>query len=141
MSGGIQIAIAVIGSIGAVLVAVIQVSKTRRDFPSRKVQDGVSLVDASESVVDMYREALDDVRKDVGVLRDLVTALRAELGAEERKTGLLEDAFAAEQERTRDLESQVRSISVRLEAYRRGVGILIDQIRRMGHVPEWEPEQ
>lgn len=110
----------IVGVLGAIAVAWYQVRKVQAQYPSRKVQDGVSLVDAAGKL-------LDDYRKEVKLLRDDVAALRAELGEDERKIETLRE--------------ELRAMRRQMDNWRRGVSILIGQLRDAGLSPEWEPDE
>lgn len=104
---------AVIGALGGVLMAAAQIIKALRSTPSgaKGPSDGLGLLDGAERLMKMYQAALDDIRKEV-------VDLRADVDK---------------------LESQLDDVNRRLVYYRLGVGILISQLRRLGHTPEWEP--
>lgn len=122
--GDLAVIGAVLTALAGVIAAAVQLLKVLRS-PSRQTLNGVSLVDASSDVVQMYREALDEVRAEIVGYKDEVSALRAELGEDEKRISALGNELA-----------QVQRV---LSQYRLGVRILINQIRGIGQTPEWEP--
>ena len=100
------------GALAGAVVALVQLWRTAHKYPSRSVRDGLSIVDASESLVGMYQESLDALRVEV-------RAMRVELGEDERRIKALEDQIAR---------------------WYRGIRLLIRQIRDLGHEPAWEPD-
>ena len=108
---------ALAGAAGAAAV-VIPVIRTLRRSPSKKVEDQVSIVGAAETVIRNLTEVLD--RNTVEI-----AALRSELGSAERRIDVLED--------------EQRGLGRSLREYRRGVDILITQIRGLGVSPAWSP--
>lgn len=112
-----EVITALAGAVGAAAV-IIPIIRTFRHSPSRKVADDVSIVGAAETVIHNLTDVLD---RNTGE----ITALRAELGYAEKRI----DALEVEQ----------RDLSVTLIEYRRGVDILIAQLRRLGVTPDWTP--
>ena len=112
------VVVATIAGIAGVLAAAVPVWLTRKRHPSRHIQDGASIIEAAEGVVGLLRDEL-------ARLSDDVAALRAELGAEERRTDKL----------ARELGVMRRVLA----DYRRGVALLIAQIGDLGHHPAWRP--
>lgn len=110
--------IALIGAVGGILAAAIPVYITNRRHPSRRVTDGSSIVEAAEGVVGI-------LSKELKRLSERVDKLEEDLHAEEQHT----DALASEVDQLR------RDNSLLL----RGVNLLIAQLRRLGHEPDWKP--
>lgn len=104
-------AASIVAVVGAALVAFWQLRRVQTQFPSRRVRDGVSIVDAAGDLLKEYRV-------EVKLLRDDVAALRVEQDRDEERIEALEES---------------------LRLYRRGVDILIAQLRRLGMTPEWTP--
>lgn len=111
--------IALIGAISGVLAAAIPVIITNRRHPSRHVQDGASIVATAEGVVMLLRDELKRLAARVDNLED-------ELHAEAVHT----DALAREVDNLRRDNGRLA----------RGVNMLIAQLRRLGHVPDWHPD-
>lgn len=112
-----ELVTALAGAAGAAAV-VIPVVRTMRRAPSKKVEDQVSIVGAAETVIQNLTTVLDRNTNEI-------KALRAELGSAERRIDTLED--------------EQRSLGHSLGEYRRGVDILIAQLRRLGVTPDWTP--
>lgn len=102
---------AVVAAVGGVLVAWWQLRRVQLAHPSQKVRDGVSIVQAAGDL-------LEDYRVEVKLLRSDIDAMRKDLGADRRRIESLEESLAI---------------------YRRGVDILVAQLRGLGVTPDWTP--
>lgn len=112
--------ITALASAAGAAAVIIPVWRTIRHSPSRSVTDQVTIASAAEGVVKVYVEALNRHT-------DELAAMRAELGDAERRIDIL--------------EANLHMTETSLAIFKHGVGVLIAQLQRLGHTPDWRPEQ
>lgn len=117
---------AVLGALGGIIIGVGQIIKALRQYPSARKTDGMGILDGAEKLMRMYQETLERSQSDMDALRAMVDAMRAKMEEDEARIEALEDRLG--------------EVNRKLNYYRQGVGVLIAQLRRLGHTPEWEPK-
>lgn len=112
--------ITALASAAGAAAVIVPVWRTIRRSPSRSVTDQVTIASAAEGVIKVYVEALDRNTAELA-------AMRAELGDAERRID--------------SLESNLHMTETSLAIFKYGVGVLISQLQRLGHTPDWQPEE
>lgn len=124
--------VVIVGILGTLATVFAQLLKSIREHPPRGEQRMATMAEATEQIGSAYHQLIQAQTEEMARYRSEVTALRAELGYEESKREEL-------QEKQDKQEREIRSLKRLMTEYRKGINILVAQLRELGHEPAWEP--